>query len=225
MSLAELQALNNYKIHPISDPAFGRYCRVLEGFEWNEALSLLADISPLPEGSVYLASSPELEALPLKAALSGSVFGGMDIQIGYCNGTTSGMDALEYHKGSEVNIADSDILLFLARAEDIEGLKLPVSKARAFLLPAGTAIELLPGTLHFAPCRTVKKGYRSLVVLPVGTNTPLPEKRPQAASEEDRLLFSRNKWLLAHPDCARLMARNALPALQGPRLEVKIDAI
>lgn len=224
MSLVELQALNSYAIHPISDPAFGKYCRVLEGLEWKEALSLLSAISPLPEGSVYLASSPELEALPIKTALSESVFGGMDIQIGYCNGTTSGMDALEYHKGAEVNIADSDVLLFLARIEDIEGLKLPVSKAKAFLLPAGTAIELLPGTLHFAPCRTTAKGYRSFVILPRGTNTPLPEKRPLPGSDEDRLLFSRNKWLLAHPDCQRLMARNAIPALIGPRREVKIDA-
>jgi len=225
MSLANLKALNSYEILPISDPAFARYCRVLEGFDWKEALDLLSIISPLPEGSVYLASSPELEALPIKAKLSESIFGSMDIQIGYCNGTTSGMDALEYHKGSEVNIADTDVLLFLARVEDIEGLKLPVTKAKAFLLPAGIAIELLPGTLHFAPCRTTAKGYRSLVVLPAGTNTPLPEKRQTPTTEEDRLLFSRNKWLLAHPDCARLMARNALPALEGSRLDVKIDAI
>lgn len=225
MSLASLKALNPYEILPISDPAFTKYCRVLHGFEWKDALSLLSALSPLPEGSVYLASSTELEALPLKALLSDSVFGGMDIQVGYCNGTTSGMDALEYHKGSEVNIADADVLLFLARVEDIEGLRLPVSKAKAFLLPAGTAIELFPGTLHFAPCRTTAKGYRSLVVLPAGTNTPLPEKRKEPTTEEDQLLFSRNKWLLAHPDCQRLMARHALPALEGQRLEVKIDAI
>ena len=42
------------------------------------------------------------------------------------------------------------------------------------------------------------KGFRTAVVLPLGTNTEKPEFA--AKCDEDKMLRARNKWLLAHPD-------------------------
>ena len=40
-------------------------------------------------------------------------FGEMEIQIGYCNGHNSMLNALEYHKSSEINVAATDAVLLL----------------------------------------------------------------------------------------------------------------
>ena len=37
-----------------------------------------------------------------------------------------------------------------------------------------------------------------MVALPMGTNTEKPDITPK--SPEDKLLWARNKWLLAHPE-------------------------
>ena len=56
-------------------------------------------------------------------------------------------------------------------------------------------------TLHYAPCHVdAEKGFRVLVALPMGTNTDKPDITPKTA--EDKLLWARNKWLLAHPESA-----------------------
>ena len=43
-------------------------------------------------------------------------------------------------------------------------------------------------------------GFRVAVVLPKNTNTDL-DKKPEK-DFEDKMLWARNKWLLAHPDSA-----------------------
>ena len=69
-----------------------------------------------------------------------------------------------------------------------------------FRAPAGTAVELYATTLHYAPpCDSAKgAGFRVAVVLPRGTNTEKPDGT--GALHEDKLLWARNKWLIAHPD-------------------------
>ena len=115
-----------------------------------------------------------------------------------CNMTFN--DALEYHKSSEWNLACTDLILILGREQDIdpETLCYDTSKLEAFLVPAGTAFETYATTLHYAPCGVEGAGFRLVVVLPRGTNLPL-ETVP-AREGIDRLLFCRNKWLLAHPE-------------------------
>lgn len=56
---------------------------------------------------------------------------------------------------------------------------------------------------HYAalcpPCDSAKgAGFRVAVVLPRGTNTEKPDGT--GALHEDKLLWARNKWLIAHPD-------------------------
>ena len=92
---------------------------------------------------------------------------------------------------------------------------------QVFAVPAGTLIELYASTLHFAPCSAAPgRGFKVLVVLPRGTNLAKPEIVPQ--NDEDRLLWARNKWLLAHAESAQA-ARGAAVRLRGENLDLAAD--
>lgn len=43
-------------------------------------------------------------------------------------------------------------------------------------------------------------GFKCVVALPKGTNTDIEKRAPK--TEEDKMLFARNKWLLMHPEAA-----------------------
>lgn len=55
-------------------------------------------------------------------------------------------------------------------------------------------------------------------MLPDGSNTDKPEIAP--VNDEDRLLFARNKWLLAHPDTQEA-AVGAFVGLKGENIDIK----
>ena len=67
----------------------------------------------------------------------------------------------------------------------------------AFLVPAGTAVEVYATTLHYAPCGVKGAGFKVGVVLPKGTNYPLDDNHDEW---EDKLITAKNKWLIGHPE-------------------------
>ncbi|MEM1486384.1 DUF4867 family protein [Oscillospiraceae bacterium PP1C4] len=188
------------KVYSVSDGEFSRYGRILNGFNCAELIWGLQK-TPLPDdGIVYVASDPELEQLDIFAELQNSEFGGMPIELGYCNGVNHKLNALEYHRSSEINISADDFVLLLGSLHDVDSNRYTydTSFVQAFLVPAGTMVELYATTLHFAPCSVQNQGFRDAVVLPRGTNLPLtvaPKKENEA-----KLLFAVNKWLIAHSD-------------------------
>lgn len=126
-------------------------------------------------------------------------YGEMPIQIGYCNGRNSQLNALEYHKDSEVNVMATDAILLLGlRSEIEEDYTLDTKKVKAFLVPAGTAVEIYATSLHYAPCGVDGKPFQVAIVLPKGTNYPFTKKRTGAG--EDKLMTAVNKWLIGHPE-------------------------
>ena len=126
-------------------------------------------------------------------------YGEMPIQIGYCNGHNKLLNALEYHRDSEINIAATDAVLMLGKQEDITpDMTYDTSKVVAFLVPAGTAVEVYATTLHYAPCDPDGTGFKVAVVLPRGTNEAL--KSEHKGGVEDSHLTAVNKWLLGHPE-------------------------
>lgn len=184
-------------VKPITDPSFAQYGKIIEGFDTGELLAAM-EKTPLTEKVAYVASVPELEATKSFEAVKNDIFGGMPIQFGYCNGVNHSMDALEYHKDSEVNLACFDQILVLGRQQDIdpETLTYDTANAEAFSVPAGTLYEMYATTLHYAP---IGEPFRCLIVLPRGTNFDRPF--PQAAAPKDAgMLTHVNKWLLAHPE-------------------------
>ena len=160
----------------VCSPEFRPYGRVITGYDVDGLMKAM-ESTPLPEDVVYVASVPELEALPIGAELSDGIYGQMEIQLGYCNGHNKKLNALEYHRDSEVNLAVTDLVLLLGRQQDIEeDFTYDTSKVKAFLVPAGTLVEVYATTLHYAPCQTEDSGFRCVVVLPRGTNTDLDHK-------------------------------------------------
>lgn len=187
------------KIQNVNDAAFKEYGRVVEGLDFTEFLKVLTETTEAPDHVIYVASDANLEALAVAKELQDNCYGGLPIEIGYCNGTNTKLNCLEYHKDSEINIAADDAVLLVARLQDAADGPIDSAKVEAFLLPAGTAVEMYSTTMHYAPC-SGKKGapFRVAIVLPKGTNGPKPSI--VCKNEEDKRLFALNKWLIAHPD-------------------------
>jgi hypothetical protein len=220
----ELRAHNPHltMLH-VRDPGFAEFGRIVEGYDFGAWLDYMDRRTAVPaEGNVYVASDPGLEALPPFAAIRETVYGGLDIQAGYCNGLATRLNGLEYHKSPEFFVTQTELVLLLAPYRAMRDFTLDVANVRACYFPAGTAVELFGTTLHFAPSRLSDAGFKSIVVLLRGTNTDPPPLESRAAGDpEARLLFRRHKWLLAHPDNPALLARGARAALVGPNLEVR----
>ncbi|MBR0167366.1 MAG: DUF4867 family protein [Synergistaceae bacterium] len=189
------------KLYSVKDVEFRPYGRVIDGYDFSELISVLKDSTPCPDnGTVYVASDKKLESLDAAKILEANVYGRMPIEIGYCNGHNTKLNALEYHRDSEVNIAADDVILLLVKKEEInDDYSLDTSKVKAFLVPAGTAVEVYATSLHYAPCHVKNEGFRVAVVLPRGTNESLSTKT-EILTPEDKLLTHVNKWLIAHPE-------------------------
>ena len=204
------------KIQKVTDPAFRRYGKVLEGYNFGPLLKEMKH-TPVPEDVVYVPSAEELEALDVEKELKNRAFGGLPVQIGYCNGHNKKLNALEYHRNSEINVAVTDLVLLIGHQQDIEeDLTYDTSKVEAFLVPAGTVVEVYATTLHYAPCSVDGNKFCTAVILPKGTNTEAPQR--QNNTEEDKLLFARNKWLIAHKDAK---IEGAFEGLKGENLSVE----
>ncbi len=206
------------KIEPVASPAFAAYGKVLEGYDTEALLKTLAEATPLPESVEYVSSQPELEALPIVKQLSDNAYGGMPIQMGWCNGHNTKLNCLEYHRDSELNCGTEDFILLLAREDEIIDGRLDTSKVKAFRVPAGVLVEVYATTMHYAPCHTdPAKGFQVLVVLPKGTNGPKPEIIPLNA--EDKTLWACNKWLLAHAESIEA-GQGAAVLLDGVNIDI-----
>ena len=185
------------KIQKVTDPAFRKYGKVLEGYNFGPLLKEMKH-TPVPEDVVYVPSVEELEALDVEKDLKNRAFGGLPIEIGYCNGHNKKLNAVEYHRNSEINVAVTDLVLLIGHQQDIEAdFTYDTANIEAFLVPAGTGIEVYATTLHYAPCDLNNEGFKVTVVLPKGTNEPLDEAHKDA---EDKLITAKNKWLIAHAE-------------------------
>ena len=187
------------EIKKVTDAAFRKYGRVVDNVDFTALVAEL-EKTPCTQEVVYEPSVEQLEALPVYKELQDTAYGEMPIQIGFCNGNNYKLNALEYHRSSEIDVAASDLILLLGWQQDIEeGYTYDTSKVEAFLLPKGVGVELYATTLHYAPCTAEgENGFRCVVVLPKGTNTELDFAA--GAEGEDRLLAAKNKWLIAHEE-------------------------
>ena len=191
-------------------------------FHMSGLLSLVCMVLMLLFGSDLLkAMYPETEPAAMEACRT-VYFGEMLVQIGYCNGHNSLLNAVEYHRSSEINVAATDAILLVGMEQDIEDdFTYDTAKMEAFLLPAGAAVELYATTLHYAPCGVKGAGFQVAVVLPKGTNYPLNKEHAKADSavqNEDILLAATNKWLIGHAEGG--LDAGAFIGLKGRNLNV-----
>lgn len=206
------------EILSVFDREFAPYGKVLEGYDTAELVAAMKKI-PLPEeGTAYEPGIASLEACKIFTEFTDRAYGGMPVQLGMCWGHNTKLNCLEYHKDSEVNIGTDDFVLLLAKEEEIVDGVLDTAKVKAFKAPAGVAVEVYATSLHYAPCHLdAAAGFRTAVVLPRGTNTYMPEIA--AGNFEDKLLWARNKWLLAHPDTSEAKA-GAYVGLVGENIDI-----
>ncbi|WP_164215309.1 DUF4867 family protein [Virgibacillus sp. YIM 98842] len=216
--IEELKAHNPLlTVMDVREDAFKIYGKVLEDFPFSKVNELMENIDIPKEGNVYVATEQILEDEDLKSFIEKRYYGGMDIQVGYCNGKNSNLNGVEYHKGSEINVAITDFVLLLGHVNDIQEGSFSVKDVKGFYVPAGTAIEIYQTTLHLSPCKTSDKGFKCVVVLPRGTNDPISDEE----KEFDERLFMKNKWLLAHPENERFRAAGAYVGIKGENITVR----
>ncbi|WP_026508878.1 DUF4867 family protein [Butyrivibrio sp. MC2013] len=208
------------KIYNVTDPEFKKYGRVVEGVKVTDILKVLDEDTPCPEDSVaYLAEEPKLQCLEESKVLADSLYGGTPVQFGWCNGHNTRMNCLEYHRSSEFNLGTEDFILLLAGEWELDDdYKLDSSLVKAFLVPKGVLVEVFATSLHYAPCQGHKdKGFKVLIALPQTTNQGIVI--PKAGSKEDKLLFARNKWLIAHSDAPEA-GDGAYVGISGENIDV-----
>ncbi len=218
--LKHLNEVNEMPVLSVLDPAFAPYGRVITGYDFSAVTEYMLSHTEIPEnGNIYVASVPEMEEIPVIREIQKTFYGDMPIEAGYCNGRNTTWNGFEYHKGSEINVAVSDFMMILGHTWQIEDNTYRFENTKVFYVPKGTAIEMYQTTLHLSPCRVCDEGFRGVVILPRGTNTPLEEKVPNG-DPESRLLLQRNKWVISHPEREPLIRQGAYPGLLGENKEL-----
>ena len=187
------------KIQNVSDAAFKKYGKVITGLDCSDIIAAMAE-TPCPENVVYVPGAESLESCASAKDIAYTLYGGMPVQIGYCNGNNHKLNGLEYHRDSEVNIAVTDLILLIGSEQDIEnGSTIRLRSKRSSCPPAPLS--------RFTPPRcTTRRAMQTTAASSAsshcrkGTNTDIEKRAPK--TEEDKMLFARNKWLLMHPEAA-----------------------
>ena len=207
------------KIYSVYDPEFKPYGQIVEGLE-DTIQEILPVLQAAPQGAgvEYVPEYKPLQELPAMVEISEHCYGGMPVELGWCNGHNTTLNCLEYHRDSEVNVGARDFILLLGKQDEIENGVLDTGKVKAFRVPAGMAVGGYATTLHYAPCHTnAAEGFCTAVVLPRGTNTEKPSVVQRGG--EDALLWARNKWLLAHA-ASDEAAQGAYVGLAGENIDI-----
>lgn len=202
------------QIYTIHDKRFERYGAVAE-LPFFEIFDKAAKEIAIPEtGCSYMASVPAFETEKTTAYYR-EYFGDMDIQIGYCWGRNDTLNALEWHKSSEVHCALEDMILLLGDKRETENGVFDTKNVQAFLVKKGESVELYQTTLHFCPTMPNGKVFKNVVILPRGTNTPL------TTESEDKRLVARNKWLVCHPESKKHVDMGRVIGIKGENIVVR----
>ena len=205
------------KIYSVNDPEFREFGKVLEGYDTKELIAAMNAVEIPADGVAYEPWIDSLEKCGIFKSLENNAFGGMPIELGMCWGHNKSLNCLEYHRNSEINIGATDFVLLLAKQEKIIDGVLDTADVKAFRAPAGAVVEVYATSLHYAPCQTEDGGFRVAIVLPRNTNTDLA--KGDIIDSEDKTLWARNKWLLAHADSAEAK-QGAYIGLKGENISI-----
>ncbi|MCH4887023.1 DUF4867 family protein [Acidaminobacter sp. JC074] len=168
----------------ITDQAFNAYGCPHQASDFSDVYKTLKYETPTTDQVEYVADFERFSKM--KSSISYKYFGEQSIQIGYCNGLNRQVDALEYHKSSEIIVAGTDLILVLGKRQDIkEGYD--ISLAESFLMKEGEVVEIYGPTLHYCPVN-LDGQFKAAIILPEGTNTGSDSA------------YAKNKWLYAHPN-------------------------
>ncbi len=215
MTAEKLRKLNpKLNIYTTDSPEFAKYGEILKKIDVSEIINAAEKLNMPESVSVYEVSTAAFECLNIKNEIKSMIFGELDTQLGYCYGHSNYLNALEWHKSSEVNVAVTDLVLLLATKFDLKDNKLDSSDVKAFYIKKGEIIEIYATTLHFCPCEVEAGGFGCVVGLPKGTNIPLDEKT------DAPYLFRKNKWLISHNENTALIEKGVMAGISGDNIKI-----
>ena len=113
MNIIDLERGYDMTIYDVTDEKFKKYGRIVQNIDFSQLVEVINEKTPLPDGVAYEPSVAVLEELPVYQELSTKTYGELEIEIGYCNGHNELLNAVEYHRSSEINVAATDAILIL----------------------------------------------------------------------------------------------------------------
>lgn len=216
MNLEYIRSLNpDLHIYTTKDYSFHEYGRCLS-LDTDEILENIERIREIPNvGTTYETDISELHEASLFNDIQENIYGKLPIQAGLVCGKNTQLTGIEFHQGSEVNIAVTDCILLLGKKEDLKHECYDVNKIKAFYIKRGEALEIYSTTLHYTPLQVHQKGFALLVFLLLGTNMPI--ENPQG------MLTKMNKWYITHPSQEKKIEEGCIPGLLGDMVKIIID--
>ena len=106
------------KIQNINDASYKRFGKVVKDIDFSDLIAAM-EATPCPDDVVYVASEAALEATKGAEKFQEIYYGKLPIQVGYCNGHNSLLNALEYHRCGEVNVAVTDLIVLVGSLVDV----------------------------------------------------------------------------------------------------------
>jgi hypothetical protein len=206
----------NLLLYSTTSTKFKEFAKILPFKDAIDAYNYVRKTIIPQTGNQYVAHDEQFVNELKNTTIFDEIFGYVPLQYGFVNGHNRKINALEFHKSSEVNISVDDMILFFGHARDIQNNTYDLNNAVAFYIPKQTAFEVYPEVLHFSPCAVTNNGFRCAVILPLGTNTDLLK------SPTDAMLFKKNKWLLAHKEATHIIERGAQIGLSGVNTEIQL---
>ena len=218
--LDELRKENPHlEIYDIYGEEFRRFGRISD-LDCSEMIEYMEKETEIPKvGHHYILDDENMHGFSLYQTARNENYGLVDVELGYCNGHSSFLNGLEYHKTNEFNIAVTDMVLFLGMVQDVQDGMFDTKNARAFYVPKGSVIELYQTSMHYAPVEVYKSGFKCGVILQKGTNEITGIVDSEAKGEK-RLLFKKNTWLMVHPEYKEFVNLGAYPGIFGTNFEI-----
>ena len=201
------------KIYSIFDKKFTKYGQVINCTFEKKLNNIYEKLEKNQKGVRYL---PKVDEFYSKKVVNffKEYLGELEIQIGICDGYNNILNALEWHKTSEVNFAFTDMILLLGDARDFKKGYYDTKKLKAFEVKKGQCFEMYANTLHFCPMAKNNQFFSNLIVLNKDTNTLLEEKT------QVKELVKKNKWLVCHPDCTEYVKAGKIIGLKGKNINI-----
>jgi len=119
-TLSFLQSQNpDLTFYCVQHPSFVKYGQIYHDIQVTSLIQIALVNFPFVKGTIYVASSIDLEKCKCIDKIKRSCFGETEIQAGLCWGDNTKLNGMEYHKSSEVIIAATDLILMLGQRSDI----------------------------------------------------------------------------------------------------------
>lgn len=212
-------------IYSVNDPEFKSYGNVWDDVPSELTSPVLEALSatPIPEGSKYVASAPELEGVKDADKLGFLMFGGRPSSSAGATATTHASTAWSITAPASLTWAPATLSCSWRIAGRSRTASSTPRASRRSACRRGTVVEVFNTTLHYTPCMVDDGGFQVMVALPAGTNGPRPEAAADVPAVGDSYCYWKaDKWVLCHADSPKA-AEGGYVSLFGKNLDIACD--